>query len=361
MKEGRLYIIYVWLAISTLPITSCSEKKETMFTIQWNNRLSLPPCQDMPVNKGLAGAFAGIVDNELILLGGANFPEASPWEGGTKAWWPALYNIGVGEDASAGWTVQENFLEKGLAYGVSIQLPGELLCIGGCDQDRCYARVFSIVKGMNGKLVLGEIQYPDLPVPLANAAGTVAGNKIYLAGGQETMKGEASTRHFFCLDLECPESGWATLPPWPGPSRAYAVCESQEGKVYLFSGRSFGPGEETIRHEDGYAYDPSTETWEKLPGRYPVMAGTAIHFASDKILLLGGVAEILPSTPDHPGFSNAVQAFDINDYSLTKVADSPWPIPVTSRAIPVGRTFYIASGEIRPGVRTPYILQGTIE
>lgn len=67
--------------------TSCLRKKEKRIEVQWENSLLLPGCAGMPENVGLAGAYSGIVEGKLLVLGGANFPDKYPWEGGTKTWW----------------------------------------------------------------------------------------------------------------------------------------------------------------------------------------------------------------------------------------------------------------------------------
>ena len=361
VAQMRNKIKYYFLFMSiTLIGMACSSEKEQV-SIVWDNSLELPPCDGMEINKGLASAFAGVLDNELILVGGANFPHAYPWDGGTKVWWSTLYKANIKDNESANWEVKENFLDKTLAYGVSIQLSDKIICIGGSDNEFCYADVFAIVKNENGEIVISEDSFPSLPVPLANAAGAIYGNKIFLAGGQETMLKEKSTNHFFCLDLSRMDQGWISLPSWQGPSRAYSVCQALNGKVFLFSGRSFGPEETTIMHDDAYAYDINLGTWEKLTGKYPVMAGSSVLLGEDKILLLGGVREILPTTPDHPGFSRKILVFNTVDYTLGEMGESPYPIPVTCHSVPAGNSFYIASGEVRPGVRTPNILKGTTQ
>ena len=358
MKNKIRYCLLFMSVILT--VLACSSDKENA-SILWDNSLVLPPCGGMEINKGLAGAFAGILDDELILVGGANFPQAYPWDGGAKVWWPTLYKANIKDGESANWEVKEDFLNQTLGYGVSIQLPDKIICIGGCDKELCYADVFAIVKNENGEIAISDDSLPSLPVPLANAAGTIYENKIFIAGGQETMQNEKSTNHFFCLDLSNPERGWISLPSLPGTSRAYSVCQASNGKVFLFSGRSFGPEETTTMYDDAYAYDINSGAWEKLAGEYPVMAGNAVPLGEDKILLLGGVREILPTTPDHPGFSRKVLVFNTADYSLEDFGESPYPIPVTCKAVHDGNSFYIASGEVRPGVRTPNILKGTTQ
>lgn len=105
------------------------------------------------------------------------------------------------------------------AYGVSIPLTDGILCIGGCDAKQCYSEVFAI-RMQNGKVEIDK-NWPELPVPLANMTGTRLGNKIFLAGGQEQMKPEVATSHFFVLDLSQPEKDGK---PWsPGQEKHGAM------------------------------------------------------------------------------------------------------------------------------------------
>ena len=140
----RLYFIILCLSLIILFMnTSCLRKKEKRIEVQWENSLLLPGCAGMPENVGLAGAYSGIVEGKLLVLGGANFPDKYPWEGGTKTWWSTLYSY----DLQTGkWTVYDDFLDRPLAYGVSISLPEGLLCIGGCDRTQCSDNVFLIKK-----------------------------------------------------------------------------------------------------------------------------------------------------------------------------------------------------------------------
>ena len=89
------------------------------------------------------------------------------------------------------------------------------------------------------------------------------------------------------------------------------------------------------------------------------MAGTAIPYEKDKIILLGGVEEILPTSPEHPGFSRKLRVISTETNSLVDSLDCPYPIPVTTNAGYMGNDVYVVSGEILPGIRTPLILKGT--
>lgn len=352
--RNRNYFILCSLFVSTAMNLACTHPKESVVNIQWDNTLTLPGCGDMEQNLGLAGAYSGKVGGKLIVVGGANFPMGYPWEGGAKVWWPTLYSYDL---ATKDWTVAEHFLSSPLGYGVSVQLPEGVLCVGGCDSSQCSDRVL-LIKDEGGQLAIDSVAYPPLPVPLANAAGALLNHKLYIAGGQETMKGEQSTNHFFMLDLNDKSSGWKALETWPGSSRGYAVCVAQNNQLYLFGGRSYGPDEELTVHTDGYAFDPVAGQWRTLSGSYPVMAGTAIAYENDKILFLGGVEKILPASAQHPGFSREVRVFHTQGDSIATTLLCPFPIPVTTHVVADSDAFYLASGEVQPGIRTPQILKG---
>ena len=335
--------------------TSCFRKEEKRIEAQWENTLLLPGCAGMPENVGLAGAYSGIVEGKLLVLGGANFPDKYPWEGGLKTWWATLYSYNLDTEE---WTVYDDFLDRPLAYGVSISLPEGLLCIGGCDHARCSDKVFLIKKEIDS-FVIDSVSYPSLQVPLANAAGAICDNCIYIAGGQESMVNERSTHHFYMLDLHHKEQGWQVMPGWDGPSLSYAVGVAQRGRFYLFSGRSYAPDELMTEYTEGYVFEPGTGKWNKMTGSFPVMAGTAIPYGEDKILILGGVEEILPTSPKHPGFSRKLRVVSTDMNALVALFDCSYPIPVTTNAVSIGNQVFVVSGEIQPGIRTPLILKGT--
>lgn len=326
--------------------------------IKWGNTLSLPPVNGH-VNPGLAGVYSGFIDDMLIIAGGANFPDAKPWEGGRKVWHSTLYYIDTKEPNSK-WTVIQDALPQPLAYGVTIRLSDGLLCIGGCDSSQCYNTVFEI-KIKDGELTLIE-DWPPLPVPLANMTGVLSENKIYIMGGQESMIKQEAGNHFLMLDLSNKKKGWIRLPSWPGEARGYAVSAAQSDGfdkcVYLFSGRNYKNDGSVNILSDGYSYNPRLHTWKKLEGSFPVMAGTALPTAANHIVLFGGSTEMLPGSDNHPGFDNTLRLYHTITNTLITKETIPYPVPVTTNAIQKGNTYYITSGEIKPGIRTPHILRG---
>ncbi|HEV2479040.1 MAG TPA: hypothetical protein VGS79_05230, partial [Puia sp.] len=66
-------------------------------------RLPLPPGRS--TQPGVAGPFAGVSGDALIVAGGSNFPDKKPWEGGRKAYVDEVYVLmartdGVGGDGA---------------------------------------------------------------------------------------------------------------------------------------------------------------------------------------------------------------------------------------------------------------------
>nr|WP_288661669.1 sodium/solute symporter [uncultured Alistipes sp.] len=337
-------------AVSTagVPATQLTETD----VIRWDTSLSLPQLDGTP-NIGIAGVFSGRIDGKLLIAGGANFPDRTPEANGEKRYHRDLYLY----DASQGWQVIRDALPAPRAYGISVTLPEGVLCIGGCDASDCTDQVSLLtLDGDRPRFT----PWPSLPRPLANAAGALVGHRIYVAGGIEQVGGgTAATRNFFMLDLHDRGRGWQELPPWPGPGRAFAVAASQsdgfDNCFYLFSGRDFSGDSAWTVHKDGYRYNPRLGSWERLEGEFPVMAGTAAPFGTNHILLIGG-------RNGTNSDDRMLRLYHTITETLTEVPVSDEiDLPVTTNVLPDDDGILITSGEIRPGVRTPVLLRGTLQ
>lgn len=344
------------LAAATAPVRGAETTTQLTRTdaIVWDDALRLPAPNDSTAHRGLAGVFAGKAGGRLVVAGGANFPGAMPWEGGEKRWYGDVYLY----DETDGWKTFPGALPHPAAYGVSVTLPQGVLCIGGCDASRCMDEVF-LLTVENGAPRITE--WPPLPVPLANAAGCLAGGKVYVAGGSESMTPAKATKRFFTLDPAAPAAGWRELPAWPGPARGYAVAAGQSDGMdncfYLFSGRDYDGDAPWTIHRDAYRYNPRLRTWTALEGDFPVMAGTAAPFGTNHILFFGGKSH------DETVSDNALRLYHTVTGTMTEtdVDKSSFILPVTTAVVSDGRDITIASGETAPGIRTPVILRGHID
>src|SRR6185312_2512522 len=351
----------------------------------WSVVARLPVPAGRSMQPGVAGAFAGISGNALIVAGGSNFPDKKPWEGGKKEYVDEVYILErraiaaaaipkAGAAVSYKWYTATSFrLPQKLAYGASVTVPEGVLCIGGENAGGFSKKVFLLHWDAASK----QLRYkdlPDVPVPLANAGAALIGNTVYLAGGENATRALAS---FFCLDLSHP-THWQTLPDLPialshtaavGVTAAANSGTSQTAhpSLYLIGGRSKTASGISMLHNTAFRYDPSMRAWRQMhsigDGAYPPDLAAANAVADDDggILVIGGDdgrifhqletlnAQLAATTDDalkqqlqrqklaiidhHPGFWRGILCYDPARDRWTRLADLPMPAPVTTTAV----------------------------
>ncbi|WP_167616692.1 kelch repeat-containing protein [Maribellus sediminis] len=363
-------------------------------------------CGELPADlsgqkaEGVAGAFSGIIGNHLFVGGGANFPGKKPWEGGIKQFHDQLLVFKI-EDDSLLLEDKDYKLPEQVAYGASITLPGGILCVGGNDSEKCFSKVFMIKENQEHKPDFQSM--PDLPVPLSFASATAINNVVYIIGGSSSVDGTDSGNHFFQLDLSksgTSEFGWQSLPAFPGKGRIYTVAVAQSNGeracVYIFGGRNVNSSKEITVFTDGLVYDPVEKTWSPViaadSADFTVMAGTAFAEGSNHIVFAGGVPGTLVEKEqnitkklaesvkrndaagiadyqrlklkyftEHPGFLRDILLFDTETKQLTRIGTFETHCPVTTNLVKYRNEAFITSGEIKPGVRSPYIYKVSLE
>jgi SSS family solute:Na+ symporter len=335
--------------------------------------------EPLPDGEGLAGAIAGRSGSVLIIAGGANFPDSPRWET-KKVWYDSIQTLDLAAD-NPGWKTLAESLDGPVAYGVSLTHPSHgVLSIGGANSTSHLASCFSLsIK--DGELV--RVELPDLPIPLAYAAGTLDGDTVVIMGGQSTPGGAASDA-VFLLDLDANESAWKRGPPIPSGGRILPVAATHRGEVMLFSGVALEPdGDGGHRRVSPYLVEAwkldrssDSEPWiqlANLPRPAVAAASPAIEVGFDLIAIVGGddganLQKINQLKDDHPGFPEDVLVYhSITDRWTTRGAfpghrDAGVQVPVTAATILIAGTgtsldgsTLIASGEIRPRTRTPIL------
>lgn len=316
----------------------------------------LPP---VPDQHGFAGSFAGVSGGSLIVAGGANFPDAPPWEGGKKVWHDGIFVI----DKPDGQWRQAGKLPGPRGYGVSVSTPKGLLCIGGSDADRHHADCFLLTMDAGN---LKTVPYPSLPIPLAEMTGTLLDNTVHVVGGIQQPGATRAENVHLMLDISAPDKGWKQE-TFPGDGRILAVSAVREGAFFVLSGASLAAGEDgkPLRTylRDAWRYQ-AAGGWQKIADMprpavaapSPAPATGASHF-----LVIGGddgsrVGFQPPSA--HPGFPRSILAYDTVTRTWAEHGEVPteWAAPVTATAVSWAGGVVIPSGEIRPATRTPNVL-----
>lgn len=359
--------------------------------IEWSSQLVMPDL-DGKKNPGTAGAYIGINNNHLIVAGGAFFPDVLPWHGGRKHWSKDVYVLNL-EGQVNEWHVLKNELPEAIAYGSSVSTPIGVLCIGGSDSNRCYSDV-NLMTYENDSVKF--IPWVPLPYPLSNCCASIVDNIVFVAGGQQTVADGEASHAFLSIDISKPEKGWVELPSWDGVARGYAVGVAkrvgEDILFYLFSGRNYGSKITAEVLSDGYVYNANTLEWKNLEGNFPLMAATAVNLDDELILLAGGtdgsifMKEVELKTKINKyvgdetqrdsllyyqnqlsiffenvkGFDSVVRFYNTSTNTIVNTESIDYLLPLTTTAVTFNQNVYIISGEIRPGVRSPYIIKGSI-
>ncbi|MEM0895806.1 MAG: sodium:solute symporter, partial [Verrucomicrobiota bacterium] len=342
--------------------------------------------QPLPDEHGFAGLFAGIIDQHLVVAGGANFPGKPPWENGTKVWHDRVFVFSFG---TGKWTTPSIRLPEALAYGVSLSLPDRqsIAFLGGSARDNHPTTSAFEVRLQEGRIEMTPL--PPLPIPLAESSGVALNNKLYLFSGRTT---ENTARMGFRLDLNQSSPHWEMI-PWPASARGrvHSAAGVFDGKIHVVGGRdrvSEGdPDQATDRMEtyqrdflrDAWRLDPETLDWTRLadlPQGLSAAPQGIVPAGSSHFLLLGGVnvsflEEQLAARPElngqgheHPGFPKTIWAYHTITNTWTATGELPADTfaPVTVPVIPLmPQSFIIPSGEIKPGVRSTQVLYGKIK
>ncbi|MFC5410367.1 hypothetical protein ACFPMF_13660 [Larkinella bovis] len=363
-------------------VTSCT-KPETRTRIDWKIAGSLPPLTEQKA-LGVAGPVSGFSGNQLLIAGGANFPERLPWEGGAKKYHDAVYLF----DPASGTFNNDAArlrLPHPVAYAATAVADDRIVYAGGENEAGISDKVYMLQ--WDGK-ELQTTSLPMLPLGLTNAAMTYHEETLYLTGGETATE---TSDKFWRLSLRQPEAGWQPLAPMPHPSsHAVQLILRNRGQdwLFVFGGRCKNRNGISTLHKAVFAFHLKTGEWQqKKPLPYSLAAGSGIVTPDNQALLFGGdkgsifrqvetlIAQAatlegaardsvilrknrLQST--HAGFSRSVLQYQPENDAWDVLSEIPFPVPVTTTALYDRGKIYITSGEMKPGVRTPHILEGTM-
>lgn len=385
MKTIALILI---LFSMQMPIEAIAQKQ---LTLHWQLAGKLPAEADIPVageeHKGVAGAVIGWYNNVLMVAGGANFPDALPWDGGKKKYHNQIHLFEKKENQFVSLATHDK-LSIPVAYAANCITKYGIAAVGGENETGLLANAFLFKPSKEGRAVLIE-QLPSLPVPTTSAAAVTIDDFIFIIGG-ETIQG--TTTDCWKLDITDLDAGWKKIQALPIPlSFAYAGVYGIENNstIVVLGGRNKAASGISTFSKAVFSYHPTLDVWiEKASLPYAMSAGTSVSLTDEGILLFGGdrgetfskVEQLLVAIAkaegkekealgqqknqlqiNHPGFSKDVLLYHPVSEKVKTIGAIPYPTPVTTTAILLNDYIVIPSGEIRAGVRTPHILMAEIK
>lgn len=379
MNPFATFIITILIPL-TAPVVA---QKKQHIIIQWEIASELPADNSQQHSLGFAGPVTGVHNNVLFIAGGANFPDAMPWEGGKKKFYNDVYVYTRKQRKLV--PLKKSFtLPSAISYPACCNTPKGVLYAGGENENGISDKVWL----MQWDDVAQNIFFkplPNLPMAVSNAAATLVGHTVYIAGGETAT---AAASQFLALDLNNTDAGWQQLASIPQPV-SHTVLLASSGKtgkqIYLLGGRKKNSNGISDLYSSVFEFDIQKNQWEeKRPLPYSLSAGTGITINSDAILLFGGdkgttfhKVEILIAAintekdeakkqelilqknkllAEHPGFSKEVLLYNTLRDTWKTVCNIPFDTPVTTTAVKWGNDVIIPSGEIKAGVRSPKIL-----
>lgn len=370
--------------LNNMPAVGQSKK---VISIEWKTIAELPPFRDQSKSIGIAGPVVGIINNKLIVAGGANFPDKMPWQGGKKIYYNSISIFNKEKEQVFQEKIQ-NSLTSNIAYAANCITPLGVVYAGGENELGLSDKVY-LLQWDEASNNLRQTKLPDLPVETTNGSLVCIDNTIYFLGG-ETLT--YTTNQFYSLNLNKINQGWMTLPVLPKPlSNMVVVAQHLNGQkqIYLLGGRAKQKNGISDFSSDVYSFDIHLKIWDKkksLP--YPLSAGTGAVFSEKYILLFGGdrgerfnkVEQTISNInlekeqfkkenlisiknkllESHPGFSNEILLYNTQKNIWLSNGFIPFNTSVTTNLVQWGDEIIIPSGEIKAGVRTPRIISAKI-
>jgi N-acetylneuraminate epimerase len=374
MMTGRVQLLLFVVLCGNYGGDLHAQSPKAAASLKWTELNPLPD----PV--GFAGPFVGVAGDALIVAGGANFPEKAPWEGGTKVWHDSVFVL---TDPDGDWKTGFR-LPRPAAYGITVSLSDGMVCIGGGDSKRHFDDVTRLA--WNGEEVTHQ-SFPPLPCPLAFMTGVLHQDTVYVFGGIEKPESTLASHALFALKLGSPSAKpleWETLPPCPGPGRILGQAASLDDHILIAGGAKLvadSNGQATREFlTDAWLFDPSSQSWKAaadLPRSILAAPNPGMRINGGAAFLSGDDGRFFGQSLEfkHPGFPADLFLFEQEANRWTRTTPFPksvpsdtgprhnagrWP-PVTTGGVDWRGRFVIASGEIRPGLRSPRVFSVTVE
>lgn len=390
MNKSIFPLLFISLIMAT---TDAFSQKKEVNHVDWTTAAQLQN-SDGSLSIGYAGPINGISNEVLIVSGGANFPDKMPWEGGKKSYSKTIHVLEKCKDQYTWNNEVKSVLPEAIAYCGSTSTDLGVVYVGGENENGLSNKSYLLKWNAAKKEVEAKV-LPDFPFAIANISLTHIGNTVYAVGGDEAAK---SSDFFASLDLNEANPQWKALPNLP-LALANAVVIAQKGKngvnIYVVGGRTKTASGISDLHNTTFVFDVKKQIWEAAAtisdGKNSTnfSAGAGVAVGTHSVLIVGGdngvifhqietylsqiaqaeseelKAELIAKknklVTNHPGFFNGILLYNTLTNEWSKVGELPFLPHVTTPAVLWDKKIILSNGEIKPGIRTPNVMLGTIK
>lgn len=334
------------------------------------------PAAEPGYSLGVSACYAGQIGDYLVVAGGCNFPEA----GKPKKYYAGVYAARI-DRATLQWRLV-GFLPEAAAYGATVASGDSLLFIGGNNTEHALAAVYSVRLNSAGTDVSIN-RLADLPATADNMAVALAGNDVFVVGGNQNGKpSNAVLRYKLGANSvnQATNSTSAVDLRIPGAPRVQPVAAAYNDKLYVWGG-FYADGEQSKVHTDGYVYDVNAKEWGALSaprsadGEEMTLSGGIAWADGARLYATGGVNrtifldaisgryecvekdDYLKQPIDWYKFSGNLYVFDaVAGQWLTTTFANQALARAGAQAVPTTFGVYYIGGELKPALRTPQIV-----
>lgn len=383
-------LIFTFFMMST---TISSAQKTTIKSVEWQKAAQLQN-EDGSLSLGFAGPINGVYNDVFITAGGANFPDKMPWEGGKKHYSKEIHVLEKNKDQYQ-WNKKNSIsLPEPIAYSGSTSTSLGIVYVGG-ENEKGLSKKAYLLKWNSKQNEIELKSLPDFPIAVTNIALTSLNNIVYAIGGDEAAK---SSDLVFSIDLNAVEPEWKSLPKLPfalANSVAIIQKDKDETNIYIIGGRTKTPSGISDLHNTTLAFNLKSQTWKSkaiiTDGKNTTnfSAGAGVAFGNQYILITGGdngttfhkietylsqiskasseeeksklIAEKNILNTTHNGFYNAILLYNTQTNKWSKIGELPFLAHVTTPAVLWNNKIVLSNGEIKPGIRTPNVMIGSIK
>ncbi|MBG6187805.1 kelch repeat-containing protein [Flavobacterium sp. CAN_S2] len=387
------YFSSLILCLLIMSTTDTLSQKKAVNHIEWKKAAQLQNA-DGSISMGFAGAINGIANDVLIVSGGANFQDKMPWEGGKKHYSKEIHVLQKCNNTYSWNKEVQSTLPEPIAYCGSTSTDLGVVYVGGENENGLSNKAF-ILKWNASKNEVEIISLPNFPVAITNIGLTHIGNVVYAIGGDEATK---SSNDFLSLDLNSKNPEWKTLPKLP-IALANSVTVVQKDKngtnIYVIGGRTKTPSGISDLHNTTFVFNIKKQIWESRAnisdGKNTTnfSAGAGVAIGNHSLVIVGGdngetfhkietylsqiaktdspeekaklAAEKNKLNTNHEGFYKGILVYDTRTDSWSTIGELPFFAHVTTTATLWNDDIVLSNGEVKPGIRTPDVMLGTIK